>query len=162
MSGIVHPLGNALKTALPGADPQNPALLAPAGAKILNHFSWWLEEAVGQSVEKGRQHLGAGDRSSGSLPEGNGGGSEFTGKVLGLLGKIEAEPENRKGKAAGSGNGFHQKACQLLVFVENIVGPFQKDLKAGQAANGIGGGKGTGDGKQGELFGGRLQKDRTP
>ena len=162
MSGIVHPLGNALKTALPGADAQNPALLAPAGAKILNHFSWWLEEAVGQSVEKGRQHLGPRNRPAGRLAQGDSRGPKFAGEVGGLLGKIQAEPEDGQGQMARAGDSFHEETSELPIFDQEIIGPFQKGLESGQATHGVSRREGAGQGKEREQGCGRFQQDGAP
>ena len=137
MTRFIHPIGPARKLLFAGSNPNGSSLLAPVEGKIPDDFLGTLGEAGAESIEKGCQHLGPRNGSATGLAQGDRRGPEFAGKVGGLLGKIQAEAEDRQGQMAGSGDGLHEKTRKLPVFYEEIVGPLQKGLEPGQATDGV-------------------------
>ena len=134
---FIHPIGPARKLLFAGSNPNGSSLLAPVEGKIPDDFLGTLGEAGAESIEKGCQHLGPRNGSATGLAQRDCRGPEFAGKVGGLLGKIQAEAEDRQGQMAGSGDGLHEKTRKLPVFYEEIVGPLQKGLEPGQATDGV-------------------------
>ena len=162
MSGLVHLLGPAGKLLFAGANPDGSPLLAPMKRKIPDDFAGALGEAVAESVEKGCQHLGPRNRPSGRLAQGDSRGPKFAGEVGGLLGKIQAEPEDGQGQMARAGDSFHEETSELPIFDQEIIGPFQKGLESGQATHGVSRREGAGQGKEREQGCGRFQQDGAP
>ena len=162
MTGVIDLVGSPGKLLSARSQLQGSTLVSPGRPKILHGLGRGLRQPTGEAVEKGGQHLRPGNNSSGGLPKRDGDFFQLARKIRSLLGKIETQSQDGERQAAGTGDGFHQQAGQLLIFPKKVVRPLQGGCESGERLNGIRGGQGAENGKQGKLSRLRLQQDGTP
>jgi len=162
MTGVVNPVGYPGKLLSARSQLQGSTLLSPGSPKILHGLGRGLGQPVDEAIQEGRQHLRPGNEPSGGLPERDGDFFQLTRKIRSLLGEIETQSQNGERQAAGTGDGFHQQAGQLLIIPKKVVGPLEGGFESGERLHGIRRGQGAEDGKQGKLSSLRLQQDRAP
>ena len=92
-----------------------------------------------------------------SLEKGDGGFFQKGWEVGRLLMEIETEAEEGEGGVIFSGDSFNEEAGEFSILQKKIVGPFEGGLELGQGADGIGGSKGTEQGKERKMGGGNFE-----